>query len=244
MCRFRTATPTATTVFLSDRKRLSQDFNLEKKTNTFYRTRDNTNNYGHKATMIKAPTKKERKLLRPLFFLIGFKINLMGISKALRSLLILLLLNITFFFGHVTPGATAKPCPPSPTKQATTKCPRDTLKFGVCGSWLGLVREVIGTPPSQECCSLIKGLADFEAAVCLCTALKTSILGVLRSKFPLLSLCFSTLAAKMFLRDLSANIIICPLSPLINERTFRDLEIVACIMYLYMQNLQRDLCFG
>ncbi|KAG7558145.1 Hydrophobic seed protein domain [Arabidopsis suecica] len=108
----------------------------------------------------------------------------MGISKALRSLLILLLLNITFFFGHVTPGATVKPCPPPPTKQATTKCPRDTLKFGVCGSWLGLVREVIGTPPSQECCSLIKGLADFEAAVCLCTALKTSILGVAPVKIP------------------------------------------------------------
>ncbi|CAH8273667.1 unnamed protein product [Arabidopsis lyrata] len=103
----------------------------------------------------------------------------MGISKALRSLLILLLLNMTFIFGHVIPGATVKPCPPSPTK-----CPRDTLKFGVCGSWLGLVREVIGTPPSQECCSLIKGLADFEAAVCLCTALKTSILGIAPVKIP------------------------------------------------------------
>ncbi|EFH49225.1 hypothetical protein ARALYDRAFT_327754 [Arabidopsis lyrata subsp. lyrata] len=109
----------------------------------------------------------------------SFKINLMGISKALRSLLILLLLNMTFIFGHVIPGATVKPCPPSPTK-----CPRDTLKFGVCGSWLGLVREVIGTPPSQECCSLIKGLADFEAAVCLCTALKTSILGIAPVKIP------------------------------------------------------------
>lgn len=108
----------------------------------------------------------------------------MGISKALRTLLILLLLNITFFFGHVTPGANVKPCPPPPTKQATMKCPRDTLKFGVCGSWLGLVREVIGTPPSKECCSLIKGLADFEAAVCLCTALKTSLLGVSTVKVP------------------------------------------------------------
>ncbi|KAL1213571.1 putative lipid-binding protein [Cardamine amara subsp. amara] len=118
----------------------------------------------------------------------------MDISKALRWLLILLLLNITFFFGHVTPGkpcpppppkkSTVKPCPPPPTKQGTIKCPRDTLKFGVCGSWLGLVHEVIGTPPSKECCSLVKGLVDLEAAVCLCTALKTSLLGVTHVKIP------------------------------------------------------------
>ncbi|KAL0693168.1 hypothetical protein Bca4012_060348 [Brassica carinata] len=64
------------------------------------------------------------------------------------------------------------------------KCPRDTVKFGVCGSWLGLVHEVIGTQPSQECCSLVKGLADLEAAICLCTALKTSLLGVAPVKIP------------------------------------------------------------
>ncbi|XP_019088541.1 PREDICTED: putative lipid-binding protein At4g00165 [Camelina sativa] len=115
----------------------------------------------------------------------------MGISKASRSLLILLLLNITFFFGHITPGATVKPCPPTPTptptptKESPMKCPKDTLKFGVCGSWFGLVSEVIGTPPSKECCSLIKGLVDLEAAVCLCTALKTSLLGVARVKTPI-----------------------------------------------------------
>lgn len=103
----------------------------------------------------------------------------MAISKALGPLLVLLLLNVTFFFGHAV-----KPCPPPPTKQGTMKCPRDTVKFEVCGSWLGLVREVIGTPPSQECCSLVKGVADLEAAVCLCTALKTNLLGVAPVKIP------------------------------------------------------------
>ncbi|KAB1998796.1 hypothetical protein ES319_D12G114700v1 [Gossypium barbadense] len=48
------------------------------------------------------------------------------------------------------------PCPPKTTPSmppsVAAKCPKDTLKFGVCGSWLGLAHEVIGTPPSKECC--------------------------------------------------------------------------------------------
>ncbi|ESQ37667.1 hypothetical protein EUTSA_v10029074mg [Eutrema salsugineum] len=118
----------------------------------------------------------------------------MAISKAWRLVVVLLLLNITL--GSLCQAA--KECPPAPTKQASMKCPRDTVKFGVCGSWLGLVYEVIGTPPSQECCSLVKGLADFEAAVCLCTALKTSLVGVAPVKIPvaltlLLNSCGKTL---------------------------------------------------
>ncbi|CAG7894112.1 unnamed protein product [Brassica rapa] len=117
----------------------------------------------------------------------------MAISKAFPLLLVLLLvLNSTFSFCHAV-----KQCPP-PRKQSSMKCPRDTVKFGVCGSWLGLVHEVIGTPPSQECCSLVKGLADLEAALCLCTALKTSLLGVAPVKLPvaltlLLNSCGKTL---------------------------------------------------
>ncbi|KDP25652.1 hypothetical protein JCGZ_20808 [Jatropha curcas] len=33
----------------------------------------------------------------------------------------------------------------------------------------------MGTPPMTPCCSL---LGDLEAAVCLCTAIKASILGI------------------------------------------------------------------
>ncbi|KAL8162580.1 hypothetical protein V2J09_014069 [Rumex salicifolius] len=83
------------------------------------------------------------------------------------------------------------PCPPPPSHShhgsgggSSVKCPRDTLKFGVCGSWLGLVREVVGTKPSPECCTLVKGLADLEAAVCLCTAIKADVLGVIKVKVP------------------------------------------------------------
>ncbi|KAL5179689.1 putative lipid-binding protein [Glycine soja] len=77
------------------------------------------------------------------------------------------------------------PCPPKstiPPSSSPQKCPKDTLKFGVCGSWLGLVKEVIGTKPSEECCILLKGLADLEAALCLCTAIKANVLGAVKVK--------------------------------------------------------------
>jgi hypothetical protein len=46
---------------------------------------------------------------------------------------------------------------------------------------LGLISAGIGKAPSgggDKCCSLLGGLADLEAAVCLCTALKANVLGI------------------------------------------------------------------
>ncbi|PPR99311.1 hypothetical protein GOBAR_AA21354 [Gossypium barbadense] len=78
-------------------------------------------------------------------------------SKRTASLALLFALNILFF----------------------SLCPRDALKLGVCADLLrGLLNVTIGTPPVQPCCSLIQGLADLEAAVCLCTAIKANILGI------------------------------------------------------------------
>ncbi|CAI0413453.1 unnamed protein product [Linum tenue] len=55
-------------------------------------------------------------------------------------------------------------------------CP---LKLGVCADVLGnLLKLKVGNPPVQPCCSLINGLVDLEAAVCLCTAIKANILGI------------------------------------------------------------------
>ncbi|KAK9699937.1 hypothetical protein RND81_08G204900 [Saponaria officinalis] len=76
---------------------------------------------------------------------------------------------------------TTPPVPPAPVTPApaTGKCPINTLKLGVCADVLGLVHAVLGAPPSgTKCCALIKGLADLEAAVCLCTALKANVLGI------------------------------------------------------------------
>lgn len=70
-------------------------------------------------------------------------------------------------------------CPPPPTPYTQPTCPRDALKLGVCANLLGsLLDLVIGEPPKTPCCSLIQGLADLEAAVCLCTAIKANVLGI------------------------------------------------------------------
>ena len=80
--------------------------------------------------------------------------------------------------------ASATYCPPPPAPKPPTPtpsghhCPRDSLKLGVCANVLGLVKAKIGSPPYQPCCSLLDGLVDLEAAVCLCTAIKANVLGI------------------------------------------------------------------
>ncbi|GMJ10985.1 hypothetical protein like AT4G12520 [Hibiscus trionum] len=106
-------------------------------------------------------------------------------SKRSASMALFLALNILFF----SLGSASSPCPPTnnnrkpnpnpvPTPSARGRCPRDALKLGVCANVLNLVNVVVGSPPVQPCCSLIQGLADLEAAVCLCTALRANVLGL------------------------------------------------------------------
>lgn len=57
-------------------------------------------------------------------------------------------------------------------------CPRDALKLGVCANLLGLVNVTVGSPPTLPCCSLLQGLVDLVAAVCLCTAIRANVLGI------------------------------------------------------------------
>ncbi|TYH50962.1 hypothetical protein ES332_D10G241400v1 [Gossypium tomentosum] len=53
------------------------------------------------------------------------------------------------------------------------------LSLGVCVNLLGgLVNLDLGNVPTQPCCSLIHGLADLEAAVCLCTAVRANVLDI------------------------------------------------------------------
>ncbi|KAK8482570.1 hypothetical protein V6N13_122406 [Hibiscus sabdariffa] len=104
-------------------------------------------------------------------------------SKTSASLALFFALNILFFSVVSACGSCPCSCPspnpnptPSPTPSAG-KCPIDTLKLGVCANVLGLVNVTVGSPPVQPCCALIKGLADLEAAACLCTAIKGNVLG-------------------------------------------------------------------
>ncbi|ESR58552.1 hypothetical protein WN944_017708 [Citrus x changshan-huyou] len=101
-------------------------------------------------------------------------------SKCSANIALLLILNIVVF---TLAGAHNVPCTPIPKPQCPPppqpSCPRDTLKLGVCADLLNdLVHLVVGTPPVTPCCALLKGLADLEAAVCLCTAIKANILGI------------------------------------------------------------------
>ncbi|XP_031110193.1 14 kDa proline-rich protein DC2.15-like [Ipomoea triloba] len=78
-------------------------------------------------------------------------------------------------------GGSPKTPPPSPGGGGgggAGRCPRDALKLGVCANLLGLVGVVVGSPPTLPCCSLLAGLADLEAAVCLCTAIRANVLGI------------------------------------------------------------------
>ncbi|XP_070038026.1 14 kDa proline-rich protein DC2.15-like [Nicotiana tomentosiformis] len=111
---------------------------------------------------------------------------------AASSIALLLTSNILFF---TIVSSTSVPCPPPPhpkphptpytpptpsTPSSNGKCPKDTLKLKVCANLLNdLVHLVIGSSPAKtECCSLIQGLADLDAAVCLCTAIKANVLGI------------------------------------------------------------------
>ncbi|XP_019098752.1 PREDICTED: pEARLI1-like lipid transfer protein 1, partial [Camelina sativa] len=55
----------------------------------------------------------------------------------------------------------------------------DALRLGVCANVLSSLLNVqLGQPSSQSCCSLIQGLVDLDAAICLCTALRANVLGI------------------------------------------------------------------
>ncbi|KAK1565631.1 hypothetical protein Q3G72_031330 [Acer saccharum] len=110
-------------------------------------------------------------------------------SKSSASLALFFAVNILFFAlvsacGYCpSPNPNPKPKPkpkPKPTPTPSSgSCPRDALKLGVCADLLGsLLNVTIGSPPVTPCCSVIQGLLDLEAAVCLCTAIKANILGI------------------------------------------------------------------
>ncbi|XP_009623719.1 14 kDa proline-rich protein DC2.15-like [Nicotiana tomentosiformis] len=107
-------------------------------------------------------------------------------SKRTTSLALFLLVNLLFFSlvsaCGTCPSPKPKPKPkPKPTRSPNYKgkCPKNTLKLGVCANVLGnLLGLKIGNIPKKPCCTLIKGLADVEAALCLCTAIKANVLGI------------------------------------------------------------------
>ncbi|RYR44617.1 hypothetical protein Ahy_A08g040920 isoform B [Arachis hypogaea] len=102
----------------------------------------------------------------------------MASNKVIATILVLSLLAYSTLTHANCPPKKATPPPSPPPPPSQEKCPKDTLKLGACADLLGLVNIIIGTPPSSKCCALIKGLADLEAALCLCTAIKANVLGI------------------------------------------------------------------
>ncbi|KAK2644914.1 hypothetical protein Ddye_020109 [Dipteronia dyeriana] len=77
------------------------------------------------------------------------------------------------------PPSGGKPCPPPPKSPSQETCPIDTLKLGACVDLLGgLVHIGFGDPAVNECCPVLQGLVELEAAVCLCTTLKLKLLNL------------------------------------------------------------------
>jgi hypothetical protein len=94
-----------------------------------------------------------------------------------------------------TPTTTPVPVPATRGSGGSgSKCSVDTLKLGVCADVLGLGGELTNllagsrstaSKTKKPCCELIAGLVDLDAAVCLCTAIKANVLGVVDLSLPL-----------------------------------------------------------
>ncbi|WCJ25966.1 Bifunctional inhibitor/lipid-transfer protein/seed storage 2S albumin superfamily protein [Euphorbia peplus] len=89
-------------------------------------------------------------------------------------------LATTMIMPNTSPKNMATTMPmPTTSLLSAGKCPRDALKLGVCVDVLGPLLGInIGDPPAKPCCSILFGLVDLEAAICLCTAIKANILGI------------------------------------------------------------------
>ncbi|KAG0512328.1 hypothetical protein BDA96_10G003800 [Sorghum bicolor] len=75
--------------------------------------------------------------------------------------------------------APAAACGGHPCPIPDGKCPVNAVKLGVCADVLdGLIHAVVGGPPKEPCCSLISGLVDLDAAVCVCLAINANVLGI------------------------------------------------------------------
>ncbi|KAK9071367.1 hypothetical protein SSX86_009937 [Deinandra increscens subsp. villosa] len=79
----------------------------------------------------------------------------------------------------LNPPAAGTPCPPPPFVPGPGAATCDSLKLGACVDLLGgLVHIGLGDPVVNQCCPILAGLVELEAAVCLCTTLKIKLLNI------------------------------------------------------------------
>ena len=98
-------------------------------------------------------------------------------SKQLISLFVALtILSTALALVHGCTTSCPTP-PPPPSGGGGGSCPINALKLEVCANVLNLLKLNI-PPRNDQCCPLLEGLVDLDAAVCLCTAIKANILGI------------------------------------------------------------------
>ncbi|KAK6228593.1 hypothetical protein SCA6_000933 [Theobroma cacao] len=98
-------------------------------------------------------------------------------SKVSASATLFLFFNLLFLASPVSSHNAAAMILGALNQQGKSTC--NPLNLGVCANLLnGLVKVELGDVPTKPCYSLIQGLADLEAAVCLCTAIKANVLGI------------------------------------------------------------------
>ncbi|CAN6238893.1 unnamed protein product [Urochloa humidicola] len=104
---------------------------------------------------------------------------------ASKAFLIVALILVLSMVANACGGGCPTPTPPTPTPSTPTptpssrgRCPKNALKLAACANVAGLVSAEVGQPPAEPCCSILGGLADLEAAACLCTAIKANVLGI------------------------------------------------------------------
>ncbi|KAJ1261631.1 hypothetical protein BS78_09G045400 [Paspalum vaginatum] len=57
-------------------------------------------------------------------------------------------------------------------------CPINALKLQVCANVLNLLKLNLPVVGNEQCCPLLQGLVDLDAAVCVCTAIRANVLGI------------------------------------------------------------------
>lgn len=71
------------------------------------------------------------------------------------------------------------PTPGPPTPPAAQTCPIDALKLNACVDLLGgLIHIGISQEAKAKCCPLLQGIADLDAALCLCTTIRAKLLNI------------------------------------------------------------------
>ncbi|KAK6926384.1 Hydrophobic seed protein domain [Dillenia turbinata] len=121
----------------------------------------------------------------------------MAVSETSVSIALFLILNLLFFSTvsstdvKVCSEDTSCPHPPKPKPVPVppvsppphpdpVTCATDVLRLAVCKTLLNELKNgSVPAPLSTPCCSVLEPMVDMEAAICLCTAIKANILGVI-----------------------------------------------------------------